>query len=106
MILLNSTALILIVFEIKILQPKVSLEIQRKITLADKCYCRLSRQLKGKVLSRLTKTVQVLSVRVLLYGTEAWTMSTSDERVLGVFGRKALRKICGPLNIGNGKFRR
>ncbi|WP_215796742.1 hypothetical protein, partial [Vibrio anguillarum] len=86
----------------------VSLEIQRRITLANRCYFGLSRQLKSKVLSRRTKIklYKSLIIPVLLYGAEAWTVSTSDETALGVFERKVLRKIYGPLNIGNGEYRR
>ncbi|XP_054086050.1 putative uncharacterized transposon-derived protein F52C9.6 isoform X2 [Zeugodacus cucurbitae] len=86
----------------------VSLEIQRRITLANRCYFGLSRQLKSKVLSRRTKIklYKSLIIPVLMYGAEAWTMTTSDETTLGVFERKVLRKIYGPLNIGNGEYRR
>ena len=36
-----------------------------------------------------------LILLVLLYGAEAWTLTTSDEQALGVFERKILRKLCG-----------
>ena len=42
---------------------------------------------------------------VLTYGAEVWTMTTSDEATLGVFERKILRKIFGPLHVGNGEYR-
>ncbi|XP_054089974.1 putative uncharacterized transposon-derived protein F52C9.6 isoform X1 [Zeugodacus cucurbitae] len=86
----------------------VSLEIQRRITLANRCYFGLSRQLNSKVLSRRTKIklYKSLIIPVLLYGAEDWTMSTSDETTLGVFEWKILRKIYGPQNNGNGEYRR
>ncbi len=86
----------------------VSLEIQRRISLANKCYFGLSRQLSSKVLSRRTKLTlyKALIMPVLTYGAEAWTMTTSDEATLGVFERKILRKIFGPLHVGNGEYRR
>ena len=86
----------------------VSLEIQRRISLANKCYFGLSRQLSSKVLSRRTKLTlyKTLIMPVLTYGAEAWTMTTSDEATLGVFERKILRKIFGPLHVGNGEYRR
>ncbi|XP_049315624.1 uncharacterized protein LOC125779109 [Bactrocera dorsalis] len=85
----------------------VSLEIQRRITLANRCYFGLSRQLRSKVLSRQTKTklYKSLIIPVLLYGAEAWTMSTTDESTLRVFERKVLRKIYGPLRVGHGEYR-
>ena len=86
----------------------VSLEIQRRITLANKCYFGLSRQLRSKVLSRRTKITlyKSLIMPVLVYGAEAWTMKASDEAALGVFERKILRKIYGPLRVGDGEYRR
>lgn len=41
----------------------------------------------------------------LLYGADAWTMTTFDELALGVFERKVLRKIYGPFRISNGEYR-
>lgn len=58
----------------------ISLEIQRRITLVNRCYFGLSIQLKSKV-SRQTKTKLYKSfiISVLLYGTVVWKMTTSDE---------------------------
>ncbi|XP_060665319.1 uncharacterized protein LOC132797575 [Drosophila nasuta] len=50
----------------------VSLEIKRRITLAN---------------------------RLLLYGAECWTVTQSDAAALGVFERKILRKIFGPICV-------
>ena len=48
----------------------VSLEIKRWITLANKCYYRLNRQLSSRNLSRTTKLIlyKTLILPVLLYG--------------------------------------
>jgi hypothetical protein len=35
---------------------------------------------------------------VLVYGSETWVLSKSDEAILGVFERKILRAIFGPTN--------
>ncbi|XP_060665808.1 uncharacterized protein LOC132798106, partial [Drosophila nasuta] len=51
----------------------VSLEIKRRITLANRCY----------------------------FGLKAWVVSITDAAVLGVFERKILRKIFGPVRIGD-----
>jgi hypothetical protein len=40
----------------------------------------------------------------LAYGSETWTLSKSDENILGVFERKILRAIFGPTNE-NGEWR-
>ena len=81
----------------------VSLEIKRRITLANRCYYGLSRQLSSRALSRRTKTTlyKTLILPVLLYGAEAWVVTQSDAAALGVFERKVLRKIFGPLRVGD-----
>ena len=81
----------------------VSLEIKRRITLANRCYYGLSRQLSSRALSRRTKVTlyKTLILPVLLYGAEAWVVTQSDAAALGVFERKVLRKIFGPLRVGD-----
>jgi hypothetical protein len=37
---------------------------------------------------------------VLTYGAEAWVLSKADEARFGVFERKILRTVCGPLCEG------
>jgi hypothetical protein len=76
----------------------ISLEIKRRITLANRCYFGLRRQLSKRALSRKTKNClyKSLIMPVLLYGAEAWTLTTADEQSLRVFERKILRKIYGP----------
>jgi len=80
----------------------VSLEIKRRITLANRCYFGLSRQLSSRALSRRTKLTlyKTLILPVLLYGAESWTVTQSDAAALGVFERKILRKIFGPIRVG------
>ena len=34
---------------------------------------------------------------VVTYGSESWTLTMEEERALGVFERKILRKIYGPV---------
>ncbi|XP_060665561.1 uncharacterized protein LOC132797804 [Drosophila nasuta] len=79
----------------------VSLEIKRRITLANRCYFGLSRQFNSRALSRRTKTTlyKTLILPVLLYGAECWTVTQSDAAALGVFERKILRKIFGPICV-------
>ena len=73
----------------------ISLEIRRRITLANRCYFGLRKQLSKKALSWRTKIClyKPLILPVLLYGAEAWTLTSADEQALGVFERKILRKI-------------
>jgi len=44
------------------------------------------------------KLYETLIRPVLAYGSETWILSKSDEARLGVFERKALRAIFGPIN--------
>ena len=80
----------------------ISLEIKRRIALANRCYFGLSKQLRSKALSRKTKLTlyNTLILPVLTYGAESWTVSVADAAALGVFERKILRKIFGPIRVG------
>ena len=58
----------------------VSLEIKWRVTLAKRCYFSLNKQLSGRDLSRAAKLIlyKALILPVLLYGAEAWTLSSAD----------------------------
>ncbi|XP_043064095.1 uncharacterized protein LOC122320085 [Drosophila ficusphila] len=81
----------------------VSLEIKRRVTLANRCYFGLSRHFNSRALSRQAKIslYKTLILPVLLYGAECWTVVQSDAAALGVFERKILRKIFGPICVGD-----
>jgi hypothetical protein len=85
----------------------VSLEIQRIIQTANKCFFGLRKHLQSSHLSRQTKfTVHKTLIRpVLIYGSETWVLTKREENQLLVFERKVLRTICGP-KIDNGVYRR
>ena len=85
----------------------VSLEVQRRIQTANRCFFGLRKQLQSRHLSRATKyTIYNTLIRpVLLYGNETWVLTRREENQLLVFERKVLRTICGPKNE-NGVFRR
>lgn len=84
----------------------ISFEIKRRTILANRCYFGLSKQFKNKAISRQTKITlyKTLILPVLLYGSEAWVLAKADEAVLGVFERKILRKIYGPICV-DGEYR-
>ena len=77
----------------------VSLEIKCRITLANRCYYGLNRQLSNRDLSRTTKVILYKTpiLPVLLHGAEEWTLLSTDAPTLRVFERKILRKIFGPV---------
>jgi hypothetical protein len=85
----------------------VSLEIQRRIQTANRCFFRLRKHLQSSHLSRQTKFTihKTLICPVLFYGSETWVLTKREENQLLVFERKVLRTICGP-KIENGVFRR
>jgi hypothetical protein len=55
--------------------------------------------LKAKNINRKHKVTiyKTLIKPVLMYGEEAWVLSKADELCLGVFERKILRRIYGPI---------
>ena len=67
-------------------EDDVTLEIKRRITLANRCYYDLNRQLSSKDYSRTTKLIRykTLILSVLLYGAEAWTHLSTDAAALRV----------------------
>ena len=54
----------------------VSLQIKRRIPLANRCYYGLNGQLSNRELSRMTKLIlnKTLMLPVLLYAAQAWTL--------------------------------
>jgi hypothetical protein len=85
----------------------VSLEVQRRIQTANRCFFGLRKHLQSNHLSRQTKfTIHKTLIRpVLLYGSETWVLTKREENPLLVFERKVVRTICGP-KIENGVYRR
>jgi hypothetical protein len=78
----------------------VSLEIQRRIQVANRCFFVLRNYLQSSHLSRQRKfTIHKTLIRpVLLYGSETWEkweLTKREENQLLVFERKVLRTICG-----------
>jgi hypothetical protein len=83
----------------------VSLEIQRRIQTANRCFFGLRKHLQSSDLSRQTKfTIHKTLIRpVLLYGSETWVLTRREENQLLVFEWKVLRTICGPKMVSTGE---
>jgi hypothetical protein len=83
----------------------VSLEIQRRIQTANRCFCGLRKQLQSRHLSRSTKNIiyNTLIRPVLLYGSD-WVL-TGGEPTARFREEGALRTISGPI-VENGVYRR
>jgi hypothetical protein len=85
----------------------VSLEIQRRIQTASRCFFGLREHLQLSHLSHQTKfTIHKTLIRtVLFYGSQTWVLTKREENQLLIFDRNVLRTICGP-KIENGVYRR
>jgi hypothetical protein len=70
----------------------VSLEIQRRIQTVHRYFFGLRKHLQSSHLSRQTKfTIHKILMRpVLLYGSETWVLTKTEENQLLVFERKVL----------------
>jgi hypothetical protein len=76
-----------------------SAEINNRITLANRSYFGMVNMLKAKNINRKHEVIiyNTLITPVLMYGVETWVLSRADELCLGVFERKILRRIYGPI---------
>jgi len=79
-----------------------SAEINNRIMLANRSYFGLVNIFKAKNISRKYKVIlyKTFIKPVLMYGAAAWVLSKADELRLGVFERKVLRKMYGPIYEG------
>jgi len=68
--------------------------------MANKGFYGLKREFRSKFLSikNKIKLYKTLIKQVLAYGSETWVLSKSDEAILGLFERKILTAIFGPIN--------
>jgi hypothetical protein len=75
--------------------------------MANRCYFGLAPLLKSNNISReiKVKIYKMLTKPVLTFGSETWTLSRSDEAMLGCFERKILRSIFGAMKE-SGMWRR
>jgi hypothetical protein len=83
-----------------------SVEVNDRLTMANRAYCGLQNFMKSRIISRNTKTLlyKTLIRPVLIYGAETWELSKQDEHRLSIFERKTLWRIYGPVMDG-GRWR-
>jgi len=79
-----------------------SAKINNRIALTSISYFGLVNIRKAKNINRKYKVIiyKTLMKPVLMYGAETWVLSKADELHLGVFERKILRRIYGPICEG------
>ena len=72
-----------------------SAEIKKRILKANKGFYGLKGQFRSQFLSvkNKIKYYKTLIRPVLVYGSDTWVLSKSEETILGVFERKILRAI-------------
>jgi hypothetical protein len=77
----------------------MSAETNNRITLADRSYFGMVNMLKAQNINRKHKVIiyKTLIKPVLMCGAETWVLSKADELRLGVFERKIMRRIYGPI---------
>lgn len=75
------------------------IEVQSRITAANKAYFALSAILKSNCVHKETKLkiYKTIIRSILCYASETWTLSKETEAKLGIFERKILRRIFGPV---------
>lgn len=84
-----------------------SAEVKRRIYLANRAYFGLKKLLTSSIVTKKTKILiyKTLIKPVRTYASETWTMTKSDEELLGCFERKILRHIYRGVQE-NGTWRR
>ena len=84
-----------------------SMEIKRRILMANRCFYGLKKHLRSKQLTKKTKCAFYKTIirPVLTYGSESWPLTKSDENLLLKFERNVLRTIFGTKEE-NGAYRR
>jgi len=73
-------------------------QITQRIKMGNKCFFALGKLLSSKVLSKEAKTQLYLTIiRLVMYGSQCWTLRRTEEDRLAIFERKVLHKIYGPI---------
>jgi hypothetical protein len=78
----------------------LTLEINHRLTTANRCYHGMQKQLRSHFLNKKTKIklYKTLLWPILLYGSKSWALTKCDENKLRIFERKILRKIYSSTN--------
>jgi hypothetical protein len=78
---------------------ELKIEVSSRIQLANKGYYGLEKVLKSRTISKNLKIRMYMTLlqSIVMYGYETWALRKSDEQRLGVFERKVLIKIFGPV---------
>jgi hypothetical protein len=84
-------------------EGRISECIKDRIQAGNRAYAANHHMLKSKIIRRAVKMqiYKTLIRPVVVYGSENWTLTKSDENLLRIFERKILRKIYGLIQEGD-----
>ena len=79
-------------------QNSIQEEIKSKLKLRNACYYLVQNLLSSSLLSKnlKIKIYRTIILPVSLYGCETWSLTLREERRLGLFENRVLRRIFGP----------
>jgi len=80
------------------IQNSIREEIKCRLRSGNACYHSVQKLLSSRLLSRKLeiKIYRTITLPVVLYGCEAWSLTLREERKLRVFENMVLRRIFGP----------
>jgi hypothetical protein len=83
-------------------------EIKSRLNSGNTCYYSVQNILSSRLISRnlKIKIYKTVSLPVVLYGCETWSLTLGEEHRLGVFENRVLRRIFGPKREEDGSWRK
>ena len=89
-------------------QNSIKEEIKSRLKLGNVCYYSVQNLLPSRLLFKnlKIKIYKIIILPVVLYGFEIWSLILREERRLGVFENRVLRRVFGPKKdevTGNGE---
>ena len=89
-------------------QNSIQEEIKCRLTAGNSCYYSVQTLLSSGLLSKnfKIKTQKTITLPVVLYGCETWSLALRQECRLRVFENRILRQMFGPKRDEDGGWRR
>jgi len=84
-------------------EGRISECVKDRTQTGNRAYAANHHMLKSKIIKRSVKmqVYKMLIRPVVMYGSETWTLTKSDENLLRIFERKILQRIYGPVQEGD-----
>jgi hypothetical protein len=76
-------------------QNLIEQEIKRRLNSSNACYHSVQKLLSC-LLSKNVKIYETITLPVVLYGCETWSLTLREKHTLRVFENRVLRRIFGP----------